>query len=218
MNGQGGHLAAGKAYAVLVDAAAIEDTAGNAFAGIASVDTLNFNTKADAPPAASVAFISEIHYDNAGTDSGEAIAISGQAGLDLSGWSLVLYNGNPSQLTSYNTKSLSGVIDNEGASGWGELAFTYPSNGIQNGGSGAAGEPDGIALVDNTGVVRQFISYEGAFTAVNGPAVGLTSVNIGTFEPTDAPVGSSVQLVGTIWSYVSGSNSLGTLNTGFVAP
>jgi hypothetical protein len=38
--------------------------------------------------------------------------------------------------------------------------------GIQNGGS------DGIALVDNSNNVVQFISYEGTVTASNGPASG----------------------------------------------
>lgn len=31
-------------------------------------------------------FINEIHYDNAGTDTGEAIEIAGPAGTDLTGW------------------------------------------------------------------------------------------------------------------------------------
>ena len=37
--------------------------------------------------------ISEIHYDNGSTDVGEAIEVSGPAGTDLTGWSIVLYNG-----------------------------------------------------------------------------------------------------------------------------
>jgi hypothetical protein len=38
-------------------------------------------------------FINEIHYDNAGTDVGEGVEIAGYAGIDLTGWSLVPYNG-----------------------------------------------------------------------------------------------------------------------------
>jgi uncharacterized protein len=38
-------------------------------------------------------FINELHYDNDGTDSGEAIEIAATAGADLSGYQLVLYNG-----------------------------------------------------------------------------------------------------------------------------
>ena len=37
---------------------------------------------------------SEIHYDNVGTDVGEAIEISGPAGTDVTGWQVVLYNGS----------------------------------------------------------------------------------------------------------------------------
>ena len=50
--------------------------------------------------------ISEIHYDNTGTDAGEAIEISAPAGTDLTGWQIVLYNGNGG--ASYNTRRLSG--------------------------------------------------------------------------------------------------------------
>ena len=39
-------------------------------------------------------FINEIHYDNAGACTGEAIEIAGPAVPDLSGWSLALHNGN----------------------------------------------------------------------------------------------------------------------------
>ena len=46
-----------------------------------------------APPIPPVR-ISEIHYDNAGADTGEAVEVTGPAGVDLAGWSLVLYNGS----------------------------------------------------------------------------------------------------------------------------
>ncbi|MBI4747380.1 MAG: hypothetical protein HY774_02785 [Acidobacteria bacterium] len=39
-------------------------------------------------------FINEIHYDNTGTDAGEAIEVAGPAGTDLTGWTIVLYNGS----------------------------------------------------------------------------------------------------------------------------
>ena len=56
--------------------------------------------------SASAVVINEIHYDNAGTDSGEAIEVAGPEGTDLTGWSIVLYNG--SNGTEYNTTDLSG--------------------------------------------------------------------------------------------------------------
>ena len=135
-----------------------------------------------------VIFINEIHYDNAGTDQGEFIEIAGTAGIDLSAYALVLYNGNGG--VEYNTVTLSGLIDDEGA-GFGAVDFQFPSNGIQN------GSPDGIALVELPNTVVQFISYEGTFTATNGPAAGLSSIDIGVFEDFTTPAGFSVQLTGT---------------------
>ena len=132
-------------------------------------------------------FINEIHYDNASTDVGEAIEVAGPAGTDLSAFSLVLYNGNGG--AAYNTTALSGSIpdlDN----GFGVVTFNYPTNGIQN------GSPDGVALIENGGVV-QFLSYEGTFAAVDGPAVGLTSVDIGVAEASSTPAGFSLQLTGS---------------------
>src|SRR5215475_1846861 len=50
----------------------------------------------------------EIHYDNVGTDTGEAIEVSGPAGMDVTGWQVILYNGNGG--ASYDTKTLSGAF------------------------------------------------------------------------------------------------------------
>ena len=155
-------------------------------------------------------FINEIHYDNAGTDTGEAIEIAGPAGTDLTGWSIVLYNG--ANGASYDTKNLSGTIPNSGT-GFGFVTQTYPSNGIQN------GAPDGVALINN-GTVVQFLSYEGTFTAVGGPANGLTSVSIGVGEIGSEAVGLSLQLSGTGKEYAdftwqtATANTFGSVNTG----
>ncbi len=132
-------------------------------------------------------FVNEIHYDNSSTDTGEAIEIAGPAGTDLTGWSIVLYNG--SNGASYNTTPLSGSIPDEGG-GFGTVSVSYPVNGIQN------GAPDGIALVDSGSNVAQFLSYEGTFTATDGPALGLMSTNIGVSETSSTPVGTSLQLIG----------------------
>jgi DNA/RNA endonuclease G (NUC1) len=128
--------------------------------------------------------ISEIHYDNTGTDVGEAIEISGPAGTDLNGWQLVLYNGNGG--ASYDTKPLSGFIPTTcGARG--VVVVDYPSNGIQN------GSPDGMALVRPGGAVGEFLSYEGTFAAVGGPADGLTSTDIIASETGSEAIGQSLQ-------------------------
>lgn len=133
-------------------------------------------------------FINEIHYDNTGTDAGEAIEIAGPAGTDLTGWSIVLYNGSGG--AAYTTTPLSGTIPDQ-QNGFGTVSVSYPSNGIQN------GAPDGIALVNAGGQVIQFLSYEGTFTAVGGPADGLISTDIGVSETGNEPLGLSLQLTGS---------------------
>lgn len=156
-------------------------------------------------------FINEIHYDNVGTDIGEAIEIAGPAGTDLTGWSIVLYNGSGGAV--YDTVNLSGIIPDQ-QNGFGTVSISFPTNGIQN------GAPDGIALVDSNGAVIQFLSYEGIFTAVGGPADGLTSKDIGVSESSSTTVGFSLQLTGTgtvfedfVWN-APADDSPGAVNDG----
>lgn len=132
------------------------------------------------------AFINEFHYDNASGDVGEFVEVAGPAGTDLTGFSIVLYNGNGG--ASYATIALSGTIPNL-SNGFGVLSFA--AAGLQN------GSPDGIALVGADGAVIEFLSYEGVFTAVGGPADGMTSTDVGVAEPGDAPIGVSLQRQGT---------------------
>jgi len=131
-------------------------------------------------------WINEFHYDNASTDTGEFVEVAGPAGLDLSGWTLVGYNGNGGG--TYASVPLAGVLPDQGGC-VGALAFAFA--GLQN------GSPDGIALVDDTGAVVEFLSYEGPLTATSGPAVGLTSVDVGVIEGGSTPAGSSLQRGGT---------------------
>jgi hypothetical protein len=137
--------------------------------------------------AGAAVFINEIHYDNAGTDAGEFIEIAGPAGTDLSAYALLLYNGANGML--YDSDGLSGTIPDQ-QNGFGTVALAYPVNGLQN------GAPDGIALAQS-GVVLQFLSYEGSFTALDGLASGLTSVDIGAAETGSEAAGNSLQLQGT---------------------
>lgn len=149
-----------------------------------------------APAPIANVFVNELHYDNAGGDVNEAIEVAGVAGTNLAGWRIVLYNGNGGVAYaatggSANGIALSGIIPDQ-SNGFGTLSF--PAPGIQN------GAPDGFALVDNLGRVVQFLSYEGTFTATNGPAAGLTSTDIGVAQDGDA-IGTSLQLTGTGSSY-----------------
>ena len=160
------------------------------------------------PPACETRiFINELHYDNAGADVNEFIEIAGPATTSLDNVEVYLYrefNG-----TVYETIQLNGTIPDLD-SGFGVLAF-YISP-IQN------GPADGIALVSNGTHVLEFISYEGNLTATDGPAVGLTSKDIGVAQIL-SPVNESLQLSGTgnnvtafTWSgpYL---NTFGTINT-----
>jgi endonuclease I len=133
-------------------------------------------------------FINEVHYDDstAAGDVGEAIEVVASAGESLSGYRIVLYNG----ASTYDDDPLpaSSVV---ACGGNVRVAtVTYPSNGLQNGGS------DGIALVNGSGQVVQFLSYEGAITASNGPAAGMTSSNLPVSETNSTAPGTSLQLRG----------------------
>jgi DNA/RNA endonuclease G (NUC1) len=138
---------------------------------------------AEPPPGLPAVRFSEIHYDNFGTDLNEAIEVEGPAGTDVTGWSIVLYNGNGG--AAYGTQVLSGAFADQ-CEGRGTLFVAYPANGIQN------GAPDGMALVNGEGAVIEFLSYEGTFTAAGGPADGMLSVDIGASQ-SSAPVGRSLQ-------------------------
>ena len=157
-------------------------------------------------------FISEIHYDNSGGDVGEAIEVTGTAGLDLSGYEIRLYNG--SNGTIYGLISLNSIIPNQ-SNGFGAVEF--PKSAIQN------GAPDGMALVDPNGIVLEFISYEGSFTATNGPANGESSFDILVKQDDPEPaVGSSMELIADSngWAWQSdddGTNTFGLLNSGVAA-
>jgi hypothetical protein len=155
------------------------------------------------------AFINEIHYDNLGLDKNESVEVVGDADLDLTDWSLHLYNGfNGSQ---YNVFSLDewAFIDTDTNVG----LLTINTLGIQN------GSPDGIMLYDGESVI-QFLSYEGVFTATSGIGIGLTSTNISVTEASLSPIGFSLQLSGKGNEYAdftwnaAQENTFGRANTG----
>ena len=90
------------------------------------------------PGAGSSVFINEIHYDNASTDTGEAVEIAAPAGTDLSAWKVVGYSGNtPTAATTYSEKTSLGTAPDSG-NGWGFVLVAFA--GLQNGGN------DGVAL------------------------------------------------------------------------
>lgn len=95
-----------------------------------------------------------------------------------------------------------------------------PGGSIQN------GPGDGIALVlqaqseENSKVV-QFLSYQGVLTAVDGPAKGSVSEDIGVREGNSTPTGGSIGLSGAgrryedfKWTAFTRAASPGSVNSG----
>lgn len=172
--------------------------------------------------AQAAVFINEFHYDDATSsgDTGERIEIVATAGETLSSYRVYLYNGStPSSAVTYDNDLVpAGSLVTCGAQV--RIAtLAYASNGIQN------GPKDGIALVNPSGQVVQFISYEGAITASNGPAAGLTSTNLPVSETGSDPASRSLQLGGSgglanfTWR-APATQTFGTCNTSqsFSAP
>ncbi|WP_261385115.1 ExeM/NucH family extracellular endonuclease [Vannielia litorea] len=124
--------------------------------------------------------INEFHYDNAGADTGEFVELRVDTGTDVTDLRIALYNGNGGAV--YGTfAAADGTMTTDGTYDY----YVIPTSGLQNGN-------DGIALYDLSGVI-EFISYEGGFTAVGGPADGMEADDIGVMEPGDTPIGFSLQ-------------------------
>jgi MYXO-CTERM domain-containing protein len=158
-------------------------------------------------------WINELHYDNAGGDVDEGVEIAADFVMDPSLLEVHAYNGSPTQLSVYNSWDAASFSMTEVAGG--SLIWFTNEGSLQN------GAPDGIAVVYDGSVV-QFISYEGnPFTAADGAAMGMTSVDLGTSESSSTPVGSSLQLTGTAdfydgftWAEANSVSTWGALNAG----
>jgi hypothetical protein len=149
-------------------------------------------------------FISEIHYDNAGADVNELVAVTGPAGLDLSGWSIVLYNGSNGQ--PYRSVALSGQLGAAGGS-WAEDYWSVGS--IQNG-------PDAVALVSAADNLVDFVAYEAAVSATAGAASGRVANLLPVSEDASSAPTSSLQRTGGAddWVWMSAPATPGLLNPG----
>ena len=163
------------------------------------------------------AWINEIHYDDAGSDSSEVveILIENAGDYTLSLFEVFLYNGNGG--TVYDSESCNNFIVGD-TSGNISIYYWEPSS-IQN------GAPDGLALAyDDTLIDGQFLSYEGVFLATDGAAAGLLSNDIGVLQDGTTLEGLTLQLAGVGSRYedfrwTTGHESFGSANRGqtFVA-
>lgn len=190
----------------------LQNIQGPESAGIGSPETLTITLQDDDGDRPTDVWVNEFHYENVGNDQDEFVEIGVDAEFaDLTDVTLTLYNGNGG--TVYN--SFSGNDFTKGSTIQG-ISFYYvelPQNGIQN------GDPDGMSL-DISGEIVQFLSYEGTFTAVEGPAQNLNSTDIGVQQSNDnTPIGSSLSLMGTgraysdfSWEAVT-SHTMGEVNT-----
>ncbi|RBY93439.1 endonuclease [Blastococcus sp. TF02-8] len=176
----------------------------------ASACTLGLPGLAQAAPA-TTPFISEIHYDNTGTDVDEFVEVEFPGGTGSAGWKVVLYNGDlgtgPTARKVYDTDPLPTVTN-------GVAVVGYPANGFQN------GSPDGVALVRPDGSVAELLSYEGSFTAADGPAAGMASTDIGVSEAGTEAAGQSLSRryntqTGTYSWFGPAANSKGAVNPTF---
>ncbi|HET7613665.1 MAG TPA: DNA/RNA non-specific endonuclease [Gemmatimonadaceae bacterium] len=198
-----GEFAAGETCSATVFGARVADQdTDDPPDAVASDFTWTFKTEGE-PVALPDTRFSEIHYENADDDVGEQIEIEGPAGTDLTGWSIVLYNGNGGAM--YDTRALSGTIPAT-CTDRGVVVASYPTNGIQN------GSPDGLALVHGTEVV-QFLSYEGTMQAIDGPAAGMTSTDINVAESGGTSQVHSLQLNAKTHKWAAGRRSFGRCNS-----
>ena len=189
----------------------LENISGPQQAVIGSANSAEITIRDNDGETPSAAWINEMHYDNDGGDEGEFVEIAVNAEFaDLTDVTLTLYNGNGgSAYASYSGNDFTAGDTENGVS------FFYvdlPVNGLQN------GSPDGMSL-DISGELIQFLSYEGTFTAVDGPAQDIESTDIGIEQPGDSPVGSSLSLAGTGFGYddftweFTETNTKGLVNT-----
>lgn len=135
---------------------------------------------------AQTGWINEFHYDNDGIDVDEFVEIVLQdpVAFQLEDVELVLYNGG----TGTTYREVAGSELEIGASTPGFTLYTWRPSDLQNG-------HDGIAL-SYRGTLLDFVSYEGALTATDGPASGSGSTDVGIEEAPDTPAGSSLQRTG----------------------
>ena len=155
----------------------------------------------------SAQYINEFHYDNQGSDIGEFIEIvmHHPQPENLVNYRIYLYNGADSMVIDSNGRSLSGITPNCDIDScfyvWSTLDL------LQNG-------PDGIAFVyesETDTIVYDFISYEGVILALDGPALGMSSLDVGIEESGNTPVGWSLQLDST-GTWVAGPATPGSIN------
>lgn len=166
------------------------------------------------------AWINEFHYDNVGQDVGEGVeVVIDTTLLDWKQVYLTAYNGSNGKSYGGDLAMLNADTSNS-IQAYKIFWFNFP--GLQN------GPKDGLCLFERVGgkdSLLQFISYEGAFLAQDGPAHGLSSIDIGVSESSTTSYHQSLQLQGYgldyhsfQWASDSSSPAVPNENQGFYIP
>ncbi len=146
-------------------------------------------------------WINEFHYDNTGPDTGEFIEIAVRSDdfFNAAAITLTLYDGatgasygTPTTLSAFTASSPFSIANSSTTVRFLTLAFA--SGGLIN---GQGGFSLSVNQGPNAGFVIQFLSYGGSFTAINGPAIGRVSADVGVTENDTTPAGASLGLSGT---------------------
>lgn len=161
----------------------------NVYFSIEEPGTTTITEEVDFPNA----WINEFHYDDPGADVNEFVEVVFQNYVDykLSDFTIELYDGSNGEV--YASETLNNLIEGTTESGF--TFFTWAYAGIMDNAAG-------ISLSYEDSVI-QLLSYEGTFTAVDGTAASISSVDIGFEEPcSNAVVGKySLQLKGQGLTY-----------------
>lgn len=157
-------------------------------------------------------FVNEVNY-RAPVGENQFFEIAGPAGTNLDGWQVIVYDENAVQTGTY---PLTGLIPSNGG---GCNGIVEVDGAVLNVTAGS-----GIAIVNNTLEVEQYLTFEQATTAQAGtgsPIAGLTSQFIPIADSEEENI--SLQLEGSGLSYLSftwtnQSSTLGEANGGQTFP
>jgi endonuclease I len=114
-------------------------------------------------------WINEFHYENIGADEDEFVEIGCSSAVDVSNYKIYIYGKDgtaSSEDDKDKTKTLQGQCTPD--------TFVFQDYGTNN----LANKGRGIALVDASGKLLDFISYEGTVVGRDGPATGLSSTDV----------------------------------------
>ncbi|MCF8363023.1 MAG: carbohydrate-binding protein [Prolixibacteraceae bacterium] len=156
-------------------------------------DFTYYETDPNPPYVAPNAWINEIHYDkvSAGDNEFVEIVIENIEDLNLDDFSLYFYDGADGKQYLSGEEFIKGDKDS---------IYTFYTYNANAGEDWILNENAGIALV-HEGNVIQFISYDGTFEALDGPAEGMISTDMGVSQKQSPQDGWSLQLVGQGYQY-----------------